>query len=139
MASYASEPLQFYSLAHLRHQLKQEQTLSSLQVTEDQRYTLIEYISHLMNSDYPRVADDLVRLGFVPEDRADPEKTAAAVPQLTRVMTQLIQGGGVRNINVQQVRGCRRQKIFFKALLLLHELSDELSSQILYADPLHTC
>ncbi|KAG0591725.1 hypothetical protein KC19_1G196600 [Ceratodon purpureus] len=73
------------------------------QVTEDQRYTLIEYISHLMNSDYPRVADDLVRLGFVPEDRADPEKTAAAVPQLTRVMSQLIQGGGVRNINVQQM------------------------------------
>lgn len=57
-----------------------------------------------MNSDYPRVADDLVRLGFVPEDRADPEKTAAAVPQLTRVMSQLIQGGGVRKINIQQVR-----------------------------------
>lgn len=73
-------------------------------MTEDQRYTLIEYISHLMNSDYPRVADDLVRLGFVPEDRADPEKTAAVVPQLTRVMSQLIQGGGVRKINVQQVQ-----------------------------------
>lgn len=57
-----------------------------------------------MNSDYPRVADDLVRLGFVPEDRADPEKTAAVVPQLTRVMSQLIQGGGVRKINVQQVQ-----------------------------------
>jgi aarF domain-containing kinase len=76
-------------------------------VTEDQRYTLIEYISHLMNSDYPRVADDLVRLGFVPEDRADPEKTAAVVPQLTRVMSQLIQGGGVRKINVQQVQICK--------------------------------
>lgn len=76
-------------------------------MTEDQRYTLIEYISHLMNSDYPRVADDLVRLGFVPEDRADPEKTAAVVPQLTRVMGQLIQGGGVRKINVQQVQICK--------------------------------
>jgi hypothetical protein len=60
-----------------------------------------------MNSDYPRVADDLVRLGFVPEDRADPEKTAAVVPQLTRVMSQLIQGGGVRKINVQQVQICK--------------------------------
>ena len=76
-------------------------------MTEDQRYTLIEYISHLMNSDYPRVADDLVRLGFVPEDRADPEKTAAVVPQLTRVMSQLIQGGGVQKINVQQVQICK--------------------------------
>nr|PNR54038.1 hypothetical protein PHYPA_007714 [Physcomitrium patens] len=72
-------------------------------VTEDQRYTLIEFISHLMNSDYPRVADDLVRLGFVPEDKADPAKTAAAVPQLTRVMSQLLQGGGIRKINVQQM------------------------------------
>lgn len=81
------------------------------QVTEDQRYTLIEYISHLMNSDYAKVADDLVRLGFVPPEMVDPKKTAAAVPQLTRVMSQLIQGGGVRKINVQQVHHRRKWSI----------------------------
>jgi aarF domain-containing kinase len=72
-------------------------------VTEDQRYTLIEYISHLVNSDYARVAEDLVRLGFVPPEFVDPEKTAAVVPQLSRVLGQLTQGGGARKVNVQQV------------------------------------
>ena len=72
-------------------------------MTEDQRYTLIEYISHLVNSDYARVAEDLVRLGFVPPEFVDPEKTAAVVPQLSRVLGQLTQGGGARKVNVQQV------------------------------------
>ncbi|CAK9871622.1 unnamed protein product [Sphagnum jensenii] len=73
------------------------------EVTEDQRYTLVEYISHVVNSDYPRVAEDLVRLGFVPPELADPQKTAAVAPQLGRIMGQLIQGGGARKINVQQL------------------------------------
>jgi aarF domain-containing kinase len=73
------------------------------EVTEDQRYTLVEYISHVVNSDYPRVAEDLVRLGFVPPELADPRKTAAVAPQLGRIMGQLIQGGGARKINVQQL------------------------------------
>lgn len=74
-----------------------------MQVTEDQRYSLIEYISHLVYSDYERVAEDLVRLGFVPAELADPEKTAAVVPQLTKVLSQLVQGGGVTKINIQEV------------------------------------
>ncbi|BBN18853.1 aarF domain-containing kinase [Marchantia polymorpha subsp. ruderalis] len=73
------------------------------QVTEDQRYSLIEYISHLVNSDYARVAEDLVRLGFVPPDMEDPAKTAAVVPQLSKVLGQLVQGGGARKINIQEV------------------------------------
>lgn len=76
---------------------------STEQVTEDQRYTLIEYISHLVNSDYARVAEDLVRLGFVPPEFVDPEKTASVVPQLSRVLGQLVQGGGARKVNIQQV------------------------------------
>lgn len=74
-----------------------------MQVTEDQRYSLIEYISHLVNSDYARVAEDLVRLGFVPPDMEDPAKTAAVVPQLSKVLGQLVQGGGARKINIQEV------------------------------------
>ncbi|CAM6091149.1 unnamed protein product [Calypogeia fissa] len=73
------------------------------QVTEDQRYALVDYISHLVNSDYAKVAEDLVKLGFVPPDMEDPEKTASVVPQLTRVLGQLVQGGGARKINIQQV------------------------------------
>lgn len=72
-------------------------------MTEDQRYTLIEYISHIVNSDYARVAEDLVRLGFVPPEFVDPEKTKAVVPQLSRVLGQLTRGGGARKVNIQQV------------------------------------
>jgi aarF domain-containing kinase len=72
-------------------------------VTEEQRYALIDYISHLVNRDYANVARDLVKLGFVPPDLEDPAKTAAVVPQLTNVLGQLVQGGGARKINVQQV------------------------------------
>ncbi|KAL3677092.1 hypothetical protein R1sor_027040 [Riccia sorocarpa] len=73
------------------------------QVTEDQRYSLVEYISHLVYSDYERVAEDLVRLGFVPPELEDPQKTAAIVPQLSKVLGQLVQGGGAKKINIQEV------------------------------------
>lgn len=73
------------------------------EVTEEQRYTFLEYISHLFNSDYGKVADDLVRLGFVPPELVDPVKTAEVVPQISRILGQLRQGGGARKINVQQV------------------------------------
>lgn len=44
-----------------------------------------------------------MRLGFVPPEFVDPEKTASVVPQLSRVLGQLVQGGGARKVNIQQV------------------------------------
>eukprot|EP00850_Spirogloea_muscicola_P000970 SM000003S11215 [mRNA] locus=s3:1611199:1615417:+ [translate_table: standard] len=73
------------------------------EVTEDQRYALITYISHLVNSDFARVAEDLVILGFVPPELVDPNKTAAVVPALSKVLGQLIQGGGAKNVNIAQI------------------------------------
>ncbi|CAI5484720.1 unnamed protein product [Closterium sp. Yama58-4] len=73
------------------------------EVTEPQRYALVSYISHLLSADYERVAQDLVVLGFVPPDLVDEEKTRSVVPQLARVMSQITQGGGARNINFGQV------------------------------------
>lgn len=73
------------------------------EITQDQQYALIEYISHLVNNDFERVAEDLVVLGFVPPELVDPEKTAAVVPQLSRVLGQLTQGGGARYVNIAQV------------------------------------
>ncbi|GLJ48114.1 hypothetical protein SUGI_1015930 [Cryptomeria japonica] len=73
------------------------------EVTQEQRYTFIEYMSHLVNSDYGKVANDLVRLGFVPPELVDPVKTAEVVPHLSRVLGQLTQGGGARKVNIQQV------------------------------------
>ncbi|GJP34432.1 hypothetical protein CLOM_g18875 [Closterium sp. NIES-68] len=73
------------------------------EVTEPQRYALVSYITHLLSADYERVAQDLVVLGFVPPDLVDEEKTRSVVPQLARVMSQITQGGGARNINFGQV------------------------------------
>ncbi|GBG66463.1 hypothetical protein CBR_g61506 [Chara braunii] len=73
------------------------------EVTEDQRYTLIEYVSHLLNSDYEKVAEDLVRLGFIPDRIDDPEEAAKIAPALSRVFGQLVQGGGFANVNVAKL------------------------------------
>lgn len=74
-----------------------------LRVTEDQRYALIDYISHLVNADYDKVADDLIKLGFISPEMADEEKMATFVPQLSRVLSQLVQGGGIQRIDIQQI------------------------------------
>lgn len=73
------------------------------QISVDQQYAFIDYISHLVNADYALVAEDLVKLGFVPPELVDPEKTASVVPQLGRVLGELVQGGGARKINFQQI------------------------------------
>ena len=84
-------------------------------MTVDQQYALLEYISHIVNNDYARVAEDLVVLGFVPPELVDPEKTAAVVPQLSKVLGQLVQGGGARNVNVAQVGGGDRSNTSVQA------------------------
>ncbi|MCO5601667.1 hypothetical protein L7F22_055790 [Adiantum nelumboides] len=73
------------------------------QITSDQKYAFVDYISHLVNADYGLVAEDLVKLGFVPPELVDPEKTVSVVPQLSRVLGELVQGGGAQKINFQQV------------------------------------
>ncbi|MCO5587978.1 hypothetical protein L7F22_041931 [Adiantum nelumboides] len=73
------------------------------QITSDQKYAFVDYISHLVNADYGLVAEDLVKLGFVPPELVDPEKTVSVVPQLGRVLGELVQGGGAQKINFQQV------------------------------------
>lgn len=73
------------------------------QVTEGQQYALIEYISHLVNNDFEAVANDLVVLGFIPEGSVDPSKTAAVVEPLSRVLGQLVRGGGAKYVNLAQV------------------------------------
>lgn len=44
-------------------------------VAEDQRYALLEYVSHLTAKDYEATLDDLIVLGFIPKEIGeDPEK-----------------------------------------------------------------
>ncbi|GAQ81957.1 Putative protein kinase superfamily protein [Klebsormidium nitens] len=73
------------------------------EVTVDQRYALIEYISHLVNNDYEAVAGDLVHLGFVPPEMDDPESVASIVEPLSKVLGELVKGGGAAKLNINQV------------------------------------
>ncbi|KAI5067323.1 hypothetical protein GOP47_0017851 [Adiantum capillus-veneris] len=74
-----------------------------IQVTEEQRYALIDYISHLMNSDYEKVADDLIKLGFLPPHLVHDELATKILPQLSRVLSQLVKGGGLQQMDIQQI------------------------------------
>lgn len=74
-----------------------------IQVTEDQRYALIDYISHLVNADYEKVSDDLIRLGFLPPHLLNHELATEILPQLSRVLSQLVRGGGLQQMDVEQI------------------------------------
>jgi len=65
------------------------------QVTEDQRYGMIEAIAHLIHRDYDRIGEDFVNLDFIPEG-TDVEPI---VPALARVFDAALAGGGAKSIN----------------------------------------
>lgn len=64
--------------------------------------SLVEYIAHLTTGDYESVADDLVKLGFVPPWAPSPRESGLADP-LGRILSQLAAGGGAAKINVDSV------------------------------------
>ncbi|CAM9540171.1 unnamed protein product [Chrysoparadoxa australica] len=74
------------------------------EVTEDQRYALLEYVSHLTAKDYEATLYDLITLGFIPEEiGADPEKAGIVAPLLATVLEQLSNGGGAKSVTVETV------------------------------------
>ncbi len=62
--------------------------VSPLQVTEAQRWALLEYIAHLSTRDWEALAFDLQVLGFIPPD-VDPRERGLVEP-LGRIMSQLV-------------------------------------------------
>lgn len=76
-----------------------------LQVSEDQRVALVEFITHLTLEDWVGVTNDLVTLGFMPEGLPPGADVANEMaPLMQKVMGQLVRGGGLRNgINVFSV------------------------------------
>ena len=67
------------------------------EVTENQKYGMIEAIAHLLNRDYTEIGQDFINLDFIPEGT----DTTPIVPALTNVFDAALAGGGAKSINFQ--------------------------------------
>ncbi|RAL48367.1 unnamed protein product [Cuscuta campestris] len=68
-------------------------------LTDDQKYGMIEAISHLIHRDYGAIVKDFVKLGFIPEG----VNLEPILPVLAKVFDQALEGGGAKNINFQEL------------------------------------
>lgn len=71
------------------------------EITDDQKYGMIEAIAHLLNRDYTEIGQDFVNLDFIPKGT----DTAPIVPALTKVFDAALAGGGAKSINFQELAG----------------------------------
>ena len=69
------------------------------EVTEDQKYGMIEAIAHLINRDYSEIGQDFINLDFIPKGT----DTRPIVPALTKVFDVALAGGGAKSINFQEL------------------------------------
>lgn len=69
------------------------------EVTNDQKYGMIEAIAHLLNRDYTEIGQDFINLGFIPKGT----DTRPIVPALTKVFDVALAGGGAKSINFQEL------------------------------------
>lgn len=65
------------------------------QLTDNQKYGMIEAIVHLIRRDYQEIGDDFKNLDFIPEE----VDVKPIVPALTNVFNAALAGGGAKNIN----------------------------------------
>ena len=85
---------------------------AALQVTDDQKYGMIEAIAHLLNRDYDEIIEDFVSLEFIPPDTDLEELKKELLPALKNVFDQALAGGGARGINFNEVAGDLAQITF---------------------------
>jgi len=69
------------------------------EVTDDQKYGMIEAIAHLLNRDYSEIGQDFINLDFIPKGT----DTTPIVPALTKVFDVALAGGGAKSINFQEL------------------------------------
>lgn len=69
------------------------------EVTDDQKYGMIEAIAHLLNRDYTEIGQDFINLDFIPRGT----DTTPIVPALTKVFDVALAGGGAKSINFQEL------------------------------------
>eukprot|EP00897_Mesotaenium_endlicherianum_P003763 jgi/Mesen1/3414/ME000192S02579 len=68
-------------------------------ITDDQKYGMIEAISHLIHRDYEAIVADFVLLDFIPEG----VDLTPIMPVLAKVFDQALEGGGAKGINFQEL------------------------------------
>jgi predicted unusual protein kinase regulating ubiquinone biosynthesis (AarF/ABC1/UbiB family) len=69
------------------------------EITDDQKYGMIEAIAHLLNRDYTEIGQDFVNLEFIPKGT----DTRPIIPALTKVFDVALAGGGAKSINFQEL------------------------------------
>jgi len=69
------------------------------EVTDNQKYGMIEAIAHLLNRDYTEIGQDFINLDFIPPNT----DTKPIVPALTKVFDVALAGGGAKSINFQEL------------------------------------
>jgi aarF domain-containing kinase len=69
------------------------------QITDDQKYGMIEAVSHLVHRDYSAIGEDFVRLDFIPRGI----DITPIIPALTKVFDAALAGGGAKSINFQDL------------------------------------
>eukprot|EP00930_Biecheleria_cincta_P039715 TRINITY_DN27276_c0_g1_i1.p1 TRINITY_DN27276_c0_g1~~TRINITY_DN27276_c0_g1_i1.p1 ORF type:complete len:869 (+),score=177.22 TRINITY_DN27276_c0_g1_i1:38-2608(+) len=69
------------------------------QITDDQRYGMVEAIAHLVHRDYAEIGTDFRNLDFIPEG----VDVKPIVPALSRVFDTALAGGGAKGINFNEL------------------------------------
>jgi len=69
----------------------------------DLQVTLIEHMAHLTSADYDEIPEDLLKLGFIPERKADLIKDSGLVETLADIYGAWTSGGGAASVDVNKV------------------------------------
>lgn len=69
------------------------------EITDNQKYGMVEAIAHLINRDYTEIGNDFINLDFIPAGT----DTTPIVPALTTVFDVALAGGGAKSINFQEL------------------------------------
>lgn len=65
-----------------------------LETSPSLQYDLLDFISHLTSENYDTVPDDLVKLGFLKEEKLQTVMATGFLEPLTYMLKQAGQGGG---------------------------------------------
>ena len=85
-------------------------------------------MSHIVHSDFEKVGNDLINLGFLPSGQVGKEMAAEILPHLSRVLERLVKGGSTQHMDVDQVLNLKFMTILTVFCMLEqqnHACSDE--------------